>query len=83
MPLDLDRDITDRLYDGDVCSIAQNSCRNWFVMEDAAREIERLRKALLACVNALEEITFDDGSPSDLARENGRALLNSTERGSE
>lgn len=42
------RDVLDKLYDGDVCSIAQNSCRNYWVMQEAAAEIERLRGMLKA-----------------------------------
>lgn len=39
-------DIVERLRDRGVCSIAHNSCRNDFVCEKAADEIERLREAL-------------------------------------
>lgn len=51
MPGYADRDILDRLYDGDVCSMAQNSCRNWMIREDAANEIQRLRSALQKIAN--------------------------------
>lgn len=37
------KDVADRLYDGAVCSPAQNWCRNRPLMEEAAAEIERLR----------------------------------------
>jgi hypothetical protein len=39
-------DIVKRLRDRGVCSIAQNSCRNDFVCEQAADTIETLCKAL-------------------------------------
>lgn len=40
------KDIVDRLEDRRVCSLAHNSCRNDFAMEEAAAEIRRLREAL-------------------------------------
>lgn len=36
------REMVERLYDGQVCSVAQNSCRNRILMEEAAALLTRL-----------------------------------------
>lgn len=38
------KDILERLYDRNVCTISQNSCRNDTLCLEAAAEIERLRE---------------------------------------
>lgn len=41
-----DKALVERLRDRGVCSIAQNSCRNDYICEEAATRIEALEAAL-------------------------------------
>lgn len=54
------KDIVERLYDGSVCSPAQNYCYNYMTMQDAAAEIERLRACLENTRDEICEGPVDD-----------------------
>ena len=49
-------DLVKRLYDRRVCSPAQNSCRNDWVLDQAADRIVELEAKLAKAVEALEQI---------------------------
>ena len=49
-------DLVEKLYDRRVCSPAQNSCRNDWVLDQAADRIEELEAKLAKAVEALEQI---------------------------
>jgi len=50
-------DLVKRLRDRGVCSLAHNSCRNDFICEQAADEIERLRERIAELEAALAVAT--------------------------
>lgn len=68
--------LEDKLYDAQVCSPAQNYCRNRYVMEEAAQKIKRLEcrvgeilsasEGLANWCDALIEMVLDTScSPDD------------------
>lgn len=59
----MEQELKDRLHDAQVCSPAQNYCRNRHIMEEAVHYIEALEDKLdKAVAMALEECPFRDGS---------------------
>jgi len=53
-------DLVERLYDRRVCSPAQNSCCNDYVLNQAAERIEEL-EAKLARAEELVKVAFNEG----------------------
>lgn len=51
------KDIVEKLYDGSVCSPAQNYYYNHTAMQEAANEIERLREVVSAFMTATSDET--------------------------
>lgn len=51
----MEQELKDRLHDAQVCSPAQNYCRNRHVMEEAANRIAELEEKLKVVVNDAKE----------------------------